>query len=129
MSGGAGAADATNAAAKKAAAIALNRESFKSSSVPRVRALWRLERTRASPSRSREERLHLVLIDAFHELINESGERDRRLGVLGELKSHVHVLLGPFAGAAAPALERPIGAGGVLQRGDQLRDVGAHFLG
>ena len=84
--------------------------------------------SRDGSNASRQQRLHLLLVDPLHQLIDQGAERHRHLGGLRQFERHVHVLLRPFTGALAPARERPIGAAALTQRLDQARDVGAELL-
>src|SRR5439155_21914848 len=83
----------------------------------------------ASSFRSRQQCLHLLLVDVLDELVDQPGERHWHLGMLGEFQRHVHVLLRPFTSALAPARERPIGAAAMGERLDQARDVDAELFG
>src|SRR3954447_26541288 len=59
-------------------------------------------------SKLRHQGLHALLIEVLDQLIDQAGERHRHLGRLRQIERHVHVLLGPFARALAPARERPV---------------------
>src|SRR5919107_4198285 len=59
------------------------------------------------PDRSGDEGAHLLVVHALHELVDERAQRDRNLGLLGQIEGDIEVLLGPFAGALAPFGEGP----------------------
>lgn len=70
----------------------------------------------------RKQRLHLLLVDALDQLIDQAAGRHRDFGGLGQFEHVVHVLLGPFADALAPTRQRPVGAAAFVQRGDELEE-------